>query len=53
MQSMGDSSLNKARDEEHRRIGRMFNGFRQKLTEYETLMKTELGELYNFVLEFV
>ena len=36
----------KARDEEHERIGQIFNGFRRKLMEYETLIKTELGEFF-------
>ena len=41
-----DFSLMKARDEEHERIGQIFNGFRRKLMEYETLIKTELGEFF-------
>ena len=37
--------MDEVRDEEHKRIGIMFNRFRQKLTEFETLIKRELGEL--------
>ena len=40
---MDDSSLMKVRDEELKRISLMFNRSRQKLTEFETKIKLELG----------
>ena len=48
-----DISLMEKRDEEAERIGRIFNGFRQKLTEFETLIKIELGECCHKIFPFI